>query len=139
MHRENFTAYETMPEDLAVYLSQNGPHFNKYAFEFAVSNMYKESASGKEEEIVPYTKNKVDELLKTYGIKLKHNHLYDAAYVATMCKADYLGHSIPTEEYLVKYIKDTLDDPDGAEGLTFNRWIADMKWLGIPIPWEEFL
>ena len=30
-------------------------------------------------------------------------------------------------------------DPDGAEGLVFNRWIADMKWLGIPIPWDEFL
>ena len=63
MHRENFTAYETMPEDLAIYMSQNGPHFNKYAFEFAVSNMYKKSASGEEEKITPYTKAKIDELL----------------------------------------------------------------------------
>lgn len=139
MHRENFTAYETMPEDLAIYLSQNGPHFNKLAFKFAVSNMYKETADGKEESIVPYTKVKVDELLSNYGIKIKHNHLYDAAYVANMCKADYLGDSVPNEGYLVKYIKNTLDDPDGAEGLVFNRWIADMKWLGIPIPWEDFI
>lgn len=139
MHRENLTAYETIPEDLAVYMSQNGPHFNKYAFEFAVSNMYKKSADGKEEEITPYAKAKVDELLANYGIKIKNNHLYDAAYVATMCKADYLGSSVPNETYLAKYIKDALDDPDGAEGLIFNRWIADMKWLGIPIPWEEFL
>lgn len=139
MHRENFTAYETMPEDLAIYLSQNGPHFNKYAFEFAVSNMYKKSPTGVEEKVTPYTKAKVDELLDNYGIKIKNNHLYDAAYVATMCKADYLNDSVPNEEHLVKYIKNTLDDPDGIEGLTFNRWIADMKWLGIPIPWEEFL
>ena len=140
MHnRENFTAYETMPEDLAIYMSQNGPHFNRYAYEFATSNMYKKSSSGKEEEITPYTKKQIDELLANYGIKVKNNHLYDAVYVATMCKADYLGDSIPTEEYLAKYIKNTLDDPDGAEGLTFNRWIADMKWLGIPIPWDEFL
>ena len=139
MHRENFTAYETMPEDLAVYMSQNGPHFNKYAFEFAVSNMYKKSENDIEEKITPYSKNKVNELLAKYGIKLKNNYLYDATYVAAMCKADYFGDSIPNEEYLAKYIKNTLDDPDGAEGIVFNRWIADMKWLGIPIPWEEFL
>ena len=40
---------------------------------------------------------------------------------------------------MAKYIKDTLDDADGAEGLTFNRWVADMKWLGVPIPWEDFI
>ena len=139
MHRENFTAYETMPEDLAIYLSQNGPHFNKYACEFAVSNMYKKSSSGEEEEITPYEKKQVDELLAKYDIKIKNNHLCDATYVSNMCKADYLGDSVPTEQYLARYIKNTLDDPDGAEGLTFNRWIADMKWLGIPIPWDEFL
>lgn len=140
MHRENFTAYEVMPEDLAIYLSHNGPHFNKQAFKFAVSNMFKDSEDDeKEEEIVPYTKKQIDELLANYGIKIKNNHLYDAAYVATMCKADYLGKSVPNEEHLAKYVKDTLDDPDGIEGLTFNRWIADMKWLGIPIPWDEFL
>lgn len=136
MHnRENLTAYETIPEDLALYMSHNGPHFNKEACLFAVSNMYKDD----EQEIVPISKKEVDELLSAYGIKIKHAKLYDATYVANMCKADYLGSSIPSEETMAKYIKDTLDDPDGAEGLVFNRWIADMKWLGIPIPWDEFL
>ena len=45
---------------------------NKYAFEFAVSNMYKKSASGEEEKITPYTKVKIDELLANYGIKIKN-------------------------------------------------------------------
>lgn len=139
MHRENFTAYETIPEDLAIYMSHNGPHFNRYACDFATSNMYKESSSGEQEPITPYTKQQVNDILTKYGVKIKNNHLYDIVFVATMCKADYLGSSVPTEEYLVKYIKDTLDDPDGVEGLTFNRWISDMKWLGIPIPWDEFL
>lgn len=136
MHRrENFTAYETMPEDLAIYLSQNGPHFNKEAYKFAVSQMYK-----KEDEKLPvYLKQDVDNLLKQYNIKVKNNKLYDAAYVAMMCKADYYGSSIKTDESLALYIKDTLDDPDGMDGLTFNRWIADMKWLGIPIPWDDFI
>jgi len=136
MHRrENFTAYETMPEDLAIYMSHNGPHFNKEACKFAVSQMYKDE----DEEFVPFTKEQVTGLLQSYGVKVKNNKLYDAVYVANMCKADYLGDSVPTEEHVAKYIKNTLDDPDGLEGLTFNRWIADMKWVGIPIPWDEFL
>lgn len=140
MHRrENFTAYETMPEDLAIYMSQNGPHFNKKACKFAVAQMYKKGDNGKEEFIDALSKEQVDNLLSAYNVKIKNNYLYDATYVANMCKADYLGSSISNDSNLVKYIKDTLDDPDGCEGLTFNRWIADMKWLGIPIPWDEFI
>ena len=137
-HRENFTAYETMPEDLAIYLSHNGPHFNRAACEFAVDNMYMEE-NGREVKLKPYTKQQVDNILTTYKVKITNNRLYDATYVANMCKADYYGNSILSEEHLAKYIKDTLDDPDGIEGLTFNRWIADMKWLGVPIPWEDFI
>lgn len=136
MHRrENFTAYETIPEDLAIYMSHNGPHFNKEACKFATDQMFIDE----DEEFKPFTKEEVNGLLESYNVKVKNNKLYDAVYVANMCKADYLGSSVPTEEHVAKYIKDTLDDPDGMEGLTFNRWIADMKWLGIPIPWDEFL
>lgn len=137
-HRENFTAYETMPEDLAIYLSHNGPHFNRAALEFALENMYTEE-NGREIPLKPYTKQQVDNMLATHNVKIKNNRLYDATYIANMCKADYYGSSITSEEHLAKYIKDTLDDPDGIEGLTFNRWIADMKWLGIPVPWEDFI
>jgi len=139
MHRENFTAYETMPEDLAIYLSHNGPHFNKKACKFATDNMFTKDENGEEREITPFSKQEVDEILKAYDVKIKNGKLYDAVYIANMCKADYLGSSVPSEDYMAKYIKDTLDDPDGLEGLTFNRWIADMKWIGIPIPWDEFI
>jgi hypothetical protein len=48
MHnRENFTAYETMPEYMAVYMSHNGPHFNKKLFEFAISKMYKTDSNNR--------------------------------------------------------------------------------------------
>ena len=133
--RENFTAYETMPEDLAIYLSHNGPHFNKKCFEFAVSQMYDNNNN----EIRPYTKEDIANMLNSYGIKIKYAQLYDAAYVATMCKADYLNSSIIDEQHLCLFVKDTIDDPDACEGLMFNRWIADMKWLGIAIPWDEFI
>lgn len=136
MHsRENFTAYEVIPEDLAIYMSHNGPHFNKAACKFAVSQMF----TDEDEDFVPFSREQVNGFLQSYGIKIKNNKLYDAVYVANMCKADYLGSSVPNEEHLAKFIKDTLDDPDGLEGVTFNRWIADMKWMGIPIPWKDFL
>ena len=137
--RENFTAYETMPEDLAIYLSQNGPHFNKACCEFAVSLMYKEDKQGNEEAIKPLSKGDVENILSAYNVKPKYAQLNDCVYVANMCKADYYESSVPTEEHLAKYIKDAIDDPDGVEGLIFNRWIADMKWIGVAIPWDEFL
>ena len=139
MHnRENLTAYEIMP-DLAIYLSHNGPHFNKKCCDFAVSQMYKIDEKGNEKSITPYNKAKVEEMLRAYGIKVKYAQLEDITYVANMCQADYLKGSVPTEQHLAMYVKETLDDPDGCEGLVFNRWIGDMKWLGIAIPWDEFI
>lgn len=137
--RENFTAYESMPSALAKYLSQYGPHFNKKCCEFAVSQMYKIDENGNEKSIKPYTKEKIDELLKTNNVIVKYAQLEDTVYVANMCKADYYKQSVPTEQHLALYVKNTLDDPDGCDGLVFNRWIADMKWLGIAIDWESFL
>lgn len=140
MHnRENFTAYETMPTALAVYLSQYGPHFNKACCKFAVSLMYKVDDNDREVAIEPYTKEDVIGIMNTYGVKSKYAQLEDITYVANMCKADYLNGSVPSEQHLAKYVKEALDDPDGADGLIFNRWIADMKWLGIAIPWDEFI
>lgn len=136
MHnRENLTSYEVIPEELAIYMSHNGPHFNKKCCEFAVSQMYKKE----DEEFKPYNKSEVEELLRAYGVKVKYAQLEDITYVANMCKADYLNGSVPTEQHLALYIKETLDDPDGCEGLVFNRWINDMRWLGIAIPWDEFV
>ena len=136
MHnRENLTAYEIMPEDLAIYLSHYGPHFNRKCCEFAISQMYKDD----NEEFKPYEKGEVEEFLRAYGVKVKYAQLEDITYVANMCKADYLKGSVPTEQHLAMYVHETLDDPDGCEGLVFNRWIADMKWLGIAIPWSDLL
>lgn len=36
-------------------------------------------------------------------------------------------------------LKDLLDDPDGYEGLVFNRWCADLEGQDIKLDWHEFI
>lgn len=136
MHNKIMGSYDEIPEGMKLYLNNYGYHFNKKLWKEATSRMYKEE-DGKEESIKPYTKEQVDTLLQSYGIKLKRNKLWDAAYVASMCKSDYLGKSIPDEMHLAMYVKDTIDDFDADEGFVFNRWYADQMYMDNPIEWED--
>ena len=130
--------YDEIPEGMDRYLNLYGCHFNKKLCKEAVSRMYTK-VNGKKEYIKPYTKEEIDEMLEAYGVKLERNKLYDAVYVANMCKADFLGKSVPTEEHLAKYIKDLIDDADATEGFVFNRFYADCMFMGNPIEWEDVL
>ena len=138
MRRSNFTQYDSYPEAMLVYMRNYGPHFNRKLFEFAVSLMSKE-VEGRERKLTPYTKEDVANLLHMYGVTLKRNQLYDAAYVANMGKADFLGSSIEDDRHLALYVKDVIDDIDAEDGIVFNRWYADMSYSGIAIDWETML
>lgn len=129
--------YDEIPEGMDRYLNQYGCHFNKKLCKEAVSRMYRDEEE--DDSIKPYTKEQVDDLLKTYGLQSKHNKLYDAVYVANMCAYDFLGRSVPDEKHLAMYIKDVLDDPDAEEGYIFNRFYADCMFMGNPIEWEDML
>ena len=135
MNRTSFTDYDIKPEDMINYLRYHGPHFNKKLCDFAVSHMSKENNV----PITPFTKQDVDNILQNSNITLKHNQLYDAVYVGNMCKADFLGSSIVDDVHMALYIKDVIDDPDATDGLVFNRWYADMCYLGIAIDWDEMV
>lgn len=136
MERTDLTQYDIKPEAMVNYLRYNGPHFNKKLLDFAVSKMTKQNGV----PIVPFKKEEVEQKLKTAGIQLKNVQLYDHVFVADMCRADYLGSSIPNDDvHIALYIKDVIDDPDGYDGLPFNRWYADMCRKGIVINWEEMI
>lgn len=138
MTRDNFTRYDEYPEAMLAYLRNYGPHFNRKLFEFAVNNMTK-WVDRKEQNIKIMTKESVHEILQNNGIEIKNGQLYDCAYVANMCKADFLGSSIIDERHLALYIKDVIDDIDAVDGLVFNRFYADCCYKGIAIDWEEML
>lgn len=139
MYSKQTGSYDEIPEGMKVYLNNYGCHFNKKLCEEAVSRMRTKNSLGKEVKLPPYSKDVVDNLLTTHGIKLKRNKLYDAVYVANMCKADFLGRSVPSEEHLAKYIKDVIDDIDAEEGYVFNRFYADTVFMNNPIEWEDMI
>lgn len=138
MYQRRMGSYDEIPEGMKVYLNNYGCHLNKKLCDEAVSRMYTE-VNGKKEYIKPYTKEQVEELLKAYGVKVCEGKLYDACYVANMCKADFLGKSVPNEEHLAKYVKDVLDDADAEEGYVFNRFYADCVFMNKPIEWEDVI
>ena len=140
MKRRSLTDFDAQyPEAMLIYMRHNGPHFNRKLCDFAVSRMTVRDNSGKEVPLQPYDKEKVEGLLKAQNIVLENNQLYDFVYVANMCKADFLGSSVPDERCLSLYIKDVIDDVDAPDGLVFNRWYADISYMGIAIDWEEML
>lgn len=126
---------EEFPTGLEKYLSMYSWHFSKKLCNFAVSNMRKDSG----EKITPITKEALDLLLAKNGIDLNNKFGYDYVFVANMCKADYLGSSVPDESHLAKFVKDYCDDPDGYEELPMTRFYADTIGKGIPIIWEDML
>lgn len=117
------------------YLRLYGPHFTKDLCDFAVSMMEDEQGS-----ITPITKQELENKLKAQNIKLEYDQMYDAVYVANMCKADYLGTAVPNTDYsLCMYVKKTIDDPDGYDGQPFNRWMSDIRGMHIEVDWSRFV
>lgn len=130
--------YDEIPEGMQAYINNYGCHFNKKLCKEAVSRMYTE-VNGREEHLNPYTKEQVESLLESYGIKLKRNKLYDAVYVCNMCANDYLGKSVPDEKHMAMFIRDMIDDPDAEPGFIFNRFYADTMFMNNPVDWDEML
>lgn len=138
MYNNRMGSYDEIPDGMKAYINNYGCHFNKKLCDEAARRMYTE-VDGKKKYITPYTKEQVEEILSNRNVKLTNNKLYDAVYVANMCKADYLGKSVIDEVHLALFIQDVLDDPDGAEGLVFNRFYADTVFTNNPIEWWDML
>lgn len=76
---DRLDTHENFPAGFREYLENYGWHFSKKMCEFAVSRM--KDRNGK--KIEPYSKDKVDALLKQYGIELKRTRAMTACTSAT--------------------------------------------------------
>lgn len=131
---------EMMPAEMKAYLRNYGYSFSKKACEFAISHMKRENKStGKMEKVEPYTREKAEELMANYDVKLENNIGYNFVYVLNMSIADYWKESIDDEEHLAKHVKAIIDDVDDNPDNIFRMWIAKMDGNSIPIPWGDIL
>lgn len=135
MYEEIMSILDLVPEGFREYKRRHGLHFTGSLCEFAVKRM--KGKDGK--PINAMTPKEVEAMLKEFDVQLENRNGYDHVFVANMGLADYLGESVPDMEHLAKYVKNVIDDPDGYEGIAFNRWLADVVAMRVEVPWEEFL
>lgn len=121
---------------METYLSNHKWHFSKKLCECAVKEMVSRATS---KIIDPWSKEKVDALLKQHNIEVKKAKEYDTVYVCNMAMADYFGDSIEDNLHLARFVRDYIDDPDGYDGIALTRYYADCIGKGEPIDWESVL
>lgn len=140
MCKQALSSFNYIPQEMRAYLRNYGYSFSKRACEYAVSQMKrKNNATGKLENIEPYSKDKAEELLSKNGITLENNVGYNFVYVMNMILADRWKSSVEDELHLCKAVKDEIDDVDGVPESVFRCWITKQEDKGIPIPWEDMI
>lgn len=102
-------------------------------------NPYTTLANGKPEEVTLTPKSELEQLFRNYGIKVDNCVGYDVMYVYHMAKSDFFESSIISEQYLLQFVKDYLDDIDGYDGKALTRFYADCIGSGTPIMWEDMI
>lgn len=121
--------------DFEIYFEEYGGNFSKKLYEFAVS-MMKDRNGGKPTVM---TKDQVTDWLKNYGITLKNDIGYNAAYTLAMARSDYFGSSIKDDNHLALYVRDVLEDVDGNPHAVFDHFVVDCRAKGVPIFWSEMM
>lgn len=140
MKRQALDIYDDMPVGMKRYIKNFGWHFSQKACDYAVSLMRRlNTSTNKLEKIEPMNMENMKELTKKYGINVENDVMCDGLYVLNMGKADYYKKSIPDEQHLVQFVKDTIDDVDGADGNVMRCWYAKMVGSGMPVDWEEMI
>lgn len=130
---------DEIPRSMRRYLDYYGWHFNKPAYEYAASLMWKEDKDGKKQKVEPVKKEEVDKILKDNNIEIENKGNWDYMYWAMQCKADLMPEAIEDEKHMAKYVKMMTDDPDVSDETTFRKWYITMMGNGKGIPFEEFL
>lgn len=128
-----------MSESEAYYMDANKGHFSKKMAEWAISMMQKEDINGNLRPIQKVPVEEVDALLKSSGVIIEDECMYDAWYLYHMVMADYYGSSIEDKLHVAKYIEDTLCDPDGKPTMVLACFRAKCDVKDIPIYWERML
>ena len=127
--------YELKPAGMEPYLSHYGYHISKALCKWAVNRMRDRKGA----RVKMIERESLENAMKQMSFMLENDEAYDAVYVYLMGKADYLGSSIQDDPHLLLFVKDYLDDPDGAKSRAFDELVAKANAKGVPISWEDMI
>lgn len=131
--------YSVLPSGMREYIDTYGFHFSKKSCSYAVKMMRKVDVNtGKLKAVEVKGKDEIDKILEQYGMIPENDKGYDAVYLYHMAKADY-PKTLPNDQMIASFVKETLDDPDVSEETTFRVWLAKMVGNGQPIMWEDII
>lgn len=116
------------------YKEKNGMHFSDKLANWASAKMV--NIDGKTHN---WTVDDVKAASTSLGYSLKNGYTWgDVAYMANMIYADYI-QVLKAETDAVKMANIIMADPDGYEGMVFNRYTADIMAKNVDVPWEELM
>lgn len=121
-------------EGYKAYKAKHGMHFSDRMAMWASSNM--KNADGKDHTWSVYD---VKAAFSSLGYTLKNGYTWgDVTYMANMLYADY-AKCLKADTDAVKMAYAITEDPDGYDGMIFNRYTADIMEKGTCVPWENVM
>lgn len=121
--------------DCRKYKELYGKHFTKDLCEWVVERM--ENRNGTTHH---YSLDEVKSIWHKYKMNDLHNaNWYDVMYVMNMAYADFYGRLFTEHHECAMYAYLYISDPDGYEGIAFQRWLADIKAQDDEVPWQRFI
>lgn len=121
-------------KDYVEYKKKHGMHFSDKLAEWSSKNM--KNANG-----VNHTWS-VEDVKGAYaslGYTLPNGYTWgDATYLANMYYSDFMP-VLKTETDAVKMAYMIMKDPDGYDGMIFNRWTADIMTKNENVDWKSVM
>lgn len=116
------------------YKKKNGMNFTDKLADWAASHMV--NADGK---VHSWKVEDVKAAFPSLGFTLKNGYTWgDVAYMANMIYADYI-QCLKSETDALKMANAIMNDPDGYDGMIFNRYTADIMSKNVQVPWGNLM
>ena len=116
------------------YANAHGEHFTNELADWASSHL--QNANGDSHS---WHAHKIQEMIEAGELPTpKHFTAGDIAYTANMYYSDF-APKVMDEVTCLKAAMKLDSDPDGYEGMVFQRWLADMQAKDRKIDWKKFI
>lgn len=134
-HKEKESHEEMHDAGIMQYMEKHGSHFTVSLAEEASRRMLNSNGN-------PHTwkAQQVHESIVGIGLNIPANvTLGDVTYLANMYYADLYPEVLKDEQSCIRAAVKTANDPDGYEGMTFRRWLADLSVLDKEFNFTKFI